>query len=66
MKGLRKRESNPVADVSPEVVEYTTELALALNRRGVSLETIVLALSKTSYAPTLKTLSNHMDAIERG
>ena len=52
--------------VPAEVKQHTAAFAVALQARGVSLETLVSALKDTSYAPKERTLLRHMAAIKEG
>jgi hypothetical protein len=54
------------AGVSADVKEHTAAFAVALQARGVPLETFVSALKETSYAPKKRTLQEHMAAIKGG
>ncbi len=71
-KGARRAPKRPPArryagrGVSPEVKEHTASFAVALQARGVPLETIVKSLSDTAYAPARRTLLLHMAAIKGG
>jgi hypothetical protein len=54
------------AGVSTDVKEHTAAFAVALQARGVPLETLISALKETSYAPKEKTLLRHMAAVKEG
>ncbi len=54
------------AGVSPEVKDHTARLAVALQALEVPVETVLKALSKTDYAPSRRTLMEHMAAIKDG
>lgn len=55
-----------IAGVSPEVRVFAAELALALQKRGVSRSVFVEAASETSYPVTKPTLNRHIAAVSKG
>ena len=69
-RGARPARRRPVArryaggGVLADVKDHTARLAVALQARGVPLETIVKSLSTTSYAPARRTLLQHMAAVK--
>lgn len=54
-----------IAGVSPEVRVFAAELALALQKRGVSRSVFVEAASETSYPVTKPTLNRHIAAVSK-
>ena len=68
----RSAEASPArgryatAGVPVEVKEHTAAFAVALQARGVPLETLVSALKEASYAPKKRTLLRHMAAVKGG
>jgi transposase len=62
----RSRRSYATAGTPQVVKEYRAQLAFELKRRGVSLDIFVEANNATQFGVKLRTLQEHVKAIDEG